>query len=190
MRRAVFALALIATPAIAQVTADAPNPLAGNAEASAAGPALFVTMTCARGHAHRPPAGVGPGRTRGEFGCGPGLDSYLPSTLSRGCPRTQHRSITSRRRNHQPWRSKADRRAAVIREPNDTASPHRHLTAGEVQRRGTRARCGGRSRGAFRKGCGCRCGRGSLRRWTLIRSERTRRGPAGHQREGHEEQGG
>jgi hypothetical protein len=37
MRPVVFALALIATPAFAQVTADTPNPLAGNADAIEAG---------------------------------------------------------------------------------------------------------------------------------------------------------
>jgi hypothetical protein len=47
MKHLILAFALIATPALAQVTADTPNPVEGKAEAIEAGHVLFGKMNCA-----------------------------------------------------------------------------------------------------------------------------------------------
>ena len=60
MRKFVLAFLLTATPALAQVTADTPNPFEGKADAAEAGHALFGKMNCAGCHGYDLTGGMGP----------------------------------------------------------------------------------------------------------------------------------
>ena len=63
MKRVAFVLALMATPAFAQVTADTSNPFEGKADAAEAGHALFGKMNCAGCHAYDLTGGINPDLT-------------------------------------------------------------------------------------------------------------------------------
>lgn len=86
MRRSALALILLASPALAQVTADSANPLEGKADAIAAGRALFGKMNCAGCHAYDLTGGMGPDLTDGswQYGAKPG---EVYHTIAEGTPR-------------------------------------------------------------------------------------------------------
>jgi len=86
MRKLVFALMLTTSPALAQVTADTANPLAGNADATEAGHQLFGKMNCAGCHAYDLTGGMGPDLTDNswQYGSKPG---EIYHTIAEGTPR-------------------------------------------------------------------------------------------------------
>jgi len=86
MRRVVLLLALIATPALSQVTVDTSNPLAGNADAIEAGHGLFGKMNCAGCHAYDLTGGMGPDLTDGSWQYG-GKPGEIYHTIAEGTPR-------------------------------------------------------------------------------------------------------
>jgi cytochrome c oxidase cbb3-type subunit 3 len=87
MKRAVFLLAMMAaTQALAQVSADTANPLAGNAGAIEAGHALFGTMNCAGCHAYDLTGGMGPDLTDTSWQYG-GKPGEVYHTIAEGTPR-------------------------------------------------------------------------------------------------------
>lgn len=86
MLRIVLVLALLATPALAQVTADTANPLAGNADAIEAGHGLFGRMNCAGCHAYDLTGGMGPDLTDGSWQYG-SKAGEIYHTIAEGTPR-------------------------------------------------------------------------------------------------------
>jgi len=86
MKYLIFVLALAATPAAAQVTADTPNPLAGKPEAAEAGHALFGQMNCAGCHAYDLTGGMGPDLTDNSWQYG-GKPGEVFHTIAEGTPR-------------------------------------------------------------------------------------------------------
>jgi cytochrome c oxidase cbb3-type subunit 3 len=86
MRKLVFAMMLVTSPASAQVTADTANPLAGNADATEAGHQLFGKMNCAGCHAYDLTGGMGPDLTDNswQYGSKPG---EIYHTITEGTPR-------------------------------------------------------------------------------------------------------
>jgi cytochrome c oxidase cbb3-type subunit III len=86
MRRVLLASLLAATPALAQVTPDAPNPLAGNADAVEAGHVLFGKMNCAGCHAYDLTGGMGPDLTDAVWLYG-GKPGEIFHTIAEGTPR-------------------------------------------------------------------------------------------------------
>ena len=81
-----FALALIATPALAQVTAETPNPFEGKADAAEAGHALFGKLNCAGCHAYDLTGGMGPDLTDNSWMYG-GKAGEIYLSISEGRPR-------------------------------------------------------------------------------------------------------
>jgi cytochrome c oxidase cbb3-type subunit 3 len=77
---------VLATPALAQVAADTPNPLAGKPEAVEAGHALFGTMNCAGCHAYDLTGGMGPDLTDNSWQYG-GKPGEIYKTIAEGTPR-------------------------------------------------------------------------------------------------------
>jgi len=86
MRKLIFALVLMASPALGQVTADTANPLAGNAEAVEAGHQLFGKMNCAGCHAYDLTGGMGPDLTDNSWQYG-GKPGEVYRTIAEGTPR-------------------------------------------------------------------------------------------------------
>ena len=86
MQRLVFALVIIASPALAQVTADTANPLTGKADAIDAGHTLFGKMNCAGCHAYDLTGGMGPDLTDGSWQYG-GKPGEIYNTIAEGTPR-------------------------------------------------------------------------------------------------------
>ena len=86
MKYLVLVFALAATPALAQVTADTPNPLAGKADAAEAGHALFGQMNCAGCHAYDLTGGMGPDLTDNSWQYG-GKPGEIFHTIAEGTPR-------------------------------------------------------------------------------------------------------
>ena len=86
MRKLIFVLTLMASPALAQVTADTVNPLAGNADAIEAGHALFGKMNCAGCHAYDLTGGMGPDLTDTSWQYG-GKPGEVYKTIADGTPR-------------------------------------------------------------------------------------------------------
>ena len=86
MRRIAVILALIATPAFAQVTADTPNPLTGFPDTIEAGHTLFGKMNCAGCHAYDLTGGMGPDLTDASWQYG-GKPGEIFHTISEGTPR-------------------------------------------------------------------------------------------------------
>ena len=81
-----FALALIATPALAQVTAETPNPVEGKADAAEAGHVLFGKFNCAGCHAYDLTGGMGPDLTDNSWMYG-GKAGEIYLSISEGRPR-------------------------------------------------------------------------------------------------------
>jgi len=79
-------LAIIATPALAQVAADTANPLAGHGDAAEAGHVLFGTMNCAGCHAYDLTGGMGPDLTDNSWQYG-GKPGEIYHTIAEGTPR-------------------------------------------------------------------------------------------------------
>jgi len=86
MKRLVFVLLVGATPALAQVTADTPNPLADKPEAVEAGHTLFGKMNCAGCHAYDLTGGMGPDLTDNSWQYG-GKPGEVYHTIAEGTPR-------------------------------------------------------------------------------------------------------
>ena len=87
MTRLLLVLVMFAAaPAMAQVAADTPNPLAGKAEAAEAGHALFGTMNCAGCHAYDLTGGMGPDLTDSSWQYG-GKPGEIYRTIADGTPR-------------------------------------------------------------------------------------------------------
>src|SRR4249919_727204 len=86
MKRIVFLLITMASPAFAQVTADTANPLAGNAGAIEAGHDLFGKMNCAGCHAYDLTGGMGPDLTDPSWQYG-GKPGEIYHTIADGTPR-------------------------------------------------------------------------------------------------------
>ena len=86
MRELTLALMLLASPAMAQVTADTANPLAGNASAIEAGHGLFGKMNCAGCHAYDLTGGMGPDLTDPSWQYG-GKPGEIYHTIAEGTPR-------------------------------------------------------------------------------------------------------
>ena len=86
MRYLVFALVLTATPAVAQVTADTPNPFEGKADAAEAGRVLFGKMNCAGCHGYDLTGGMGPDLTDNSWQYG-GKSGEIFNTIAEGTPR-------------------------------------------------------------------------------------------------------
>ncbi|HEX4026286.1 MAG TPA: c-type cytochrome [Rhizomicrobium sp.] len=86
MKKLVLAFVLVATPAVAQVTADTPNPMAGNADAAEAGHALFGKMNCAGCHGYDLTGGMGPDLTDASWLYG-GKPGEIFHTIAEGTPR-------------------------------------------------------------------------------------------------------
>src|SRR5205085_5176971 len=63
MKHLALVFALAATPALAQVTAETANPMAGQTDAAEAGHVLFGQMNCAGCHAYDLTGGMGPDLT-------------------------------------------------------------------------------------------------------------------------------
>jgi mono/diheme cytochrome c family protein len=85
MRQLVLAFVLTATPALAQVTADTPNPFEGKADAAEAGHALFGKMNCAGCHAYDLTGGMGPDLTDNNWLYG-GKPGEIYHTIAEGTP--------------------------------------------------------------------------------------------------------
>lgn len=86
MRKVLLAFFWVATPALAQVTPDTPNPLAGNSDAAEAGHALFGKMNCAGCHAYDLTGGMGPDLTDAVWLYG-GTPGEIFHTIAEGTPR-------------------------------------------------------------------------------------------------------
>jgi cytochrome c oxidase cbb3-type subunit 3 len=86
MKRFVFIALLAATPALAQVTPDTPNPFEGKADAIAAGHDLFGKMNCAGCHAYDLTGGMGPDLTDASWLYG-GKPGEIFHTIAEGTPR-------------------------------------------------------------------------------------------------------
>jgi cytochrome c oxidase cbb3-type subunit 3 len=86
MRNIVFVLLLAATPALAQVIPDTPNPFEGKPDAVAAGHDLFGKMNCAGCHAYDLTGGMGPDLTDASWLYG-GKPGEIFHTISEGTPR-------------------------------------------------------------------------------------------------------
>lgn len=86
MKRIAFVLALMATPAFAQVTADTANPFEGKADAAEAGHALFGKLNCAGCHAYDLTGGMGPDLTDAGWQYG-GKPGEIYHTIAEGTPR-------------------------------------------------------------------------------------------------------
>jgi cytochrome c oxidase cbb3-type subunit 3 len=86
MKYLALAFLLIATPALAQVTADTVNPLAGKADTVETGHALFVKMNCAGCHAYDLTGGMGPDLTDASWQYG-GKPGEIYRTIADGTPR-------------------------------------------------------------------------------------------------------
>ena len=86
MKRLVFALMVMATPVLAQVTAETPNPLAAQPDAAEAGHALFGKMNCAGCHAYDLTGGMGPDLTDNSWQYG-GKPGEIFHTIAEGTPR-------------------------------------------------------------------------------------------------------
>jgi cytochrome c oxidase cbb3-type subunit 3 len=86
MRRIAFTLALMITPAFAQVTADTANPLTGYPDTIEAGHALFGKMNCAGCHAYDLTGGIGPDLTDASWQYG-GKPGEIYHTIAEGTPR-------------------------------------------------------------------------------------------------------
>lgn len=86
MRKVLLAFFWVATPALAQVTPDTPNPLAGNSDAAEAGHALFGNMNCAGCHAYDLTGGMGPDLTDAVWLYG-GKPGEIFHTIAEGTPR-------------------------------------------------------------------------------------------------------
>jgi cytochrome c oxidase cbb3-type subunit III len=86
MKTLFLAFALIATPALAQVTPDTPNPLDGKPDAVEAGHDLFGKMNCAGCHAYDLTGGMGPDLTDASWLYG-GKPGEIFHTISEGTPR-------------------------------------------------------------------------------------------------------
>ena len=84
--RTLLALMLMGAPALAQVTAETPNPLAGKPDAVEAGHALFNGMNCAGCHAYDLTGGMGPDLTGNSWLYG-GKPGEIYHTISEGTPR-------------------------------------------------------------------------------------------------------
>jgi len=86
MKRLVLAFLISAAPAMAQVTADTPNPFADKADAAEAGHALFGKMNCAGCHAYDLSGGMGPDLTDASWQYG-GKPGEIYHTIAEGTPR-------------------------------------------------------------------------------------------------------
>ena len=86
MPKLLLAFLLAATPALAQVTPDMPNPMAGNADAVEAGHVLFGKMNCAGCHAYDLTGGMGPDLTDAVWLYG-GKPGEIFHTIEEGTPR-------------------------------------------------------------------------------------------------------
>ena len=86
MKYLTLLFAMLATPALAQVTADTANPLAGKPEAVEAGHALFGQMNCTGCHAYDLTGGMGPDLTDNSWLYG-GKAGEIFHTISEGTPR-------------------------------------------------------------------------------------------------------
>ena len=86
MKRAVLILALMAAPALAQVTPDTPNPMADFPDTIEAGHALFGKMNCAGCHGYDLTGGMGPDLTDASWQYG-GKPGEIFHTIAEGTPR-------------------------------------------------------------------------------------------------------
>src|SRR3569833_2676760 len=91
MRKLVFVLMLMTSPALAlltfaQVTADTANPLSVNADAVEAVHMLFGKMNCAGCHAYDLTGGMGPDLTDNSWQYG-GKAGEIYHTIAEGTPR-------------------------------------------------------------------------------------------------------
>jgi len=86
MKKLVLAFALIASPALAQVTAETPNPFEGKPDAAEAGHALFGKFNCAGCHAYDMTGGMGPDLTDNSWMYG-GKAGEIYHTIAEGTPR-------------------------------------------------------------------------------------------------------
>lgn len=86
MKWLVLALLSVASPALAQVTPDTPNPVAGSADAIEAGHALFGKMNCAGCHGYDLTGGMGPDLTDANWLYG-GKPGEIFHTIAEGTPR-------------------------------------------------------------------------------------------------------
>jgi cytochrome c oxidase cbb3-type subunit 3 len=86
MRKLVLALLFAATPALAQVVPDTPNPLEGKADAIEAGHGLFGKMNCAGCHGYDLTGGMGPDLTDASWLYG-GKPGEIFHTIAEGTPR-------------------------------------------------------------------------------------------------------
>jgi cytochrome c oxidase cbb3-type subunit 3 len=86
MRKLAFAFVVAASPAVAQVTPDTPNPMAGNPAAVDAGHALFGKMNCAGCHGYDLTGGMGPDLTDASWQYG-GKPGEIFHTIAEGTPR-------------------------------------------------------------------------------------------------------
>ena len=86
MRKVFLAFLLAATPALGQVVADTPNPLAGSGDAVEAGHVLFGKMNCAGCHAYDLTGGMGPDLTDAVWLYG-GKPGEIFHTIADGTPR-------------------------------------------------------------------------------------------------------
>jgi len=80
------AMCVLAPAALAQVTADTPNPFDGKTDAAEAGHALFGKMNCAGCHAYDLTGGMGPDLTDNSWLYG-GKPGEIFHTISEGTPR-------------------------------------------------------------------------------------------------------
>ena len=86
MKKLVLAFALIASPALAQVTAETPNPFEGKPDAAESGHALFGKFNCAGCHAYDLTGGMGPDLTDNSWMYG-GKPGEIYRTIAEGTPR-------------------------------------------------------------------------------------------------------
>jgi len=88
MKKIIFVAALcaFASAALAQVTADTPNPFDGKADAAEAGHALFGKMNCAGCHGYDLTGGMGPDLTDNSWLYG-GKPGEIFHTIAEGTPR-------------------------------------------------------------------------------------------------------
>ena len=87
MKKIAFLIAMLAgTPALAQVTADTPNPMAGNPAAVETGGAVFGKFNCAGCHAYDLTGGMGPDLTDTTWIYG-GKPGEIFHSIAEGTPR-------------------------------------------------------------------------------------------------------
>lgn len=89
MKKLLVVLLFLTTSALAQVTADTPNPFDGKSDAVEAGRALFGQMNCAGCHAYDLSGGMGPDLTDAVwlYGGKPGeIFHTIAEGTSRGMP--------------------------------------------------------------------------------------------------------